>query len=333
MSKGKLRCAIVGCGGIAQVHAGVLSRLESAELAAFADIRPERAQALAEKHGGRAYQTLDALLAEERLDVLHICTPHSLHLPMAQTAAERGIHIFSEKPPVISHAQWEEFQQLEEQVRVGVCFQNRYNPSTAFCRELLASGEAGRLLGARAFVTWRREAPYYTESGWRGSLSTEGGGALINQAIHTLDLMVEFMGPGRVLGASLANRHLPGVIEVEDTLEAAVEFAAGRGLFYATTAHCVDAPVLLELVCERLTLRIEGEEVTVRRSDGVERRDFSQSAGQAAGKSYWGASHGRCIEDFYRCVQSGERFPNDTAGVAHTVELMLEIYDRARGKQ
>lgn len=328
----KLRCAIVGCGSIAQVHAGVLARLESGELAAFADVRPQRAQAMAEKFGGRAYDSLDALLEGERLDVLHICTPHSLHLPMAQMAAERGIHVFTEKPPVINHAQWGEFQQLEKKVRVGVCFQNRYNPSTVFCRELLDSGEPGRLLGARGFVTWRREAPYYTESGWRGSLATEGGGALINQAVHTLDLMVQFMGPGRVLGASLANRHLPGIIEVEDTLEAALELAAGRGLFYATTAYCTDAPVMLELVCENMTLRIEGEEVTIRRKGGVERRDFSQSAGQAAGKSYWGASHGRCIEDFYRCVLTGAPFPNDTAGVADTVKLLLEIYDKARAE-
>lgn len=324
-----LKCAVIGCGGIAQVHAGVLARQESAQLLAFADIRPERARALAEKYGGNAYDSMEALLEKERPQVLHLCTPHYLHTPMAKVAAERGIHVFSEKPPVISPAQWEEFQKLGERVRVGVCFQNRYNLSVAFCRELLESGRAGKILGARGFVTWRREAPYYTESGWRGSLATEGGGALINQAIHTLDLMGVFMGKGKVLGASLANRHLAGVIEVEDTLEAAIDYNGARGLFYATTAYCADAPILLELVCEHMTLRMEGEEVTVRSKEGVERRDFAQE-GVALGKSYWGSSHGRCIEDFYRCVQSGERFRNDIEGVAETVELMLDIYREAR---
>ncbi len=324
-----LKCAVIGCGGIAQVHAGVLARQEGAELLAFADIRPERAQALAEKYGGNAYDSIEALLDKEQPQVLHLCTPHYLHTPMAKMAAERGIHVFTEKPPVISQAQWEEFRKLGEQIRVGVCFQNRYNPSVAYCQELLESGKAGKILGARGFVTWRREAPYYTESGWRGSLATEGGGALINQSIHTLDLMGVFLGKGKVLGASLANRHLAGVIEVEDTLEAAMDYSGARGLFYATTAYCTDAPILLELVCENMTLRIEGEEVTVKTPEGVERRDFAQE-GAALGKSYWGASHGRCIADFYQCVQRGERFRNDIEGVAETVELMLDIYQEAR---
>lgn len=327
----RLRCGIVGCGGIAQVHARVLAELETAEPAAFADIRPERAQAIAEKYGGRAYDSLTAMLDGEALEVLHICTPHSLHLPMAQEAARRGIEVFTEKPPAISPDQWREFQALAGQVRVGVCFQNRYNPGTDFCRELLESGRAGKLLGARAFVTWRRDAPYYTESGWRGSLATEGGGALINQAIHTLDLLVYLFGPGKVLGASLSNRHLPGVIEVEDTLEATLDFTGARGLFYATTAYCTDAPVMLEIVCENLTMRIEGDEVTVRDKEGnVQKRDFSREAGKATGKSYWGASHGRCIQDFYRAVLTGGPYRNDIPGVADTVELMLAVYQAAR---
>lgn len=323
-----LKCAVIGCGGIAQVHAGVLARQESARLLAFADIRPERAKALAEKYGGNAYDSIEALLDQERPQVLHLCTPHYLHTPMAKMAAERGIHVFSEKPPVISPAQWEEFQALGEKVRVGVCFQNRYNPSVAFCRELLESGRAGKILGARGFVTWRREAPYYTESGWRGSLATEGGGALINQAVHTLDLMACFLGPGEVLGASLANRHLKGVVEVEDTLEATLDFNGARGLFYAATSYCTDAPIIFELECENATLRLEGERFTRFWRDGsIEREDFTAAA---PGKAYWGSSHRRCIEDFYRCVQSGERFMNDLSGVGDTVELMLDIYEEAR---
>ena len=210
----ELRSAIVGCGGIAQVHARALSEMPEAELIAFADVIPERAETMAGKYGGRAYSSLDELLDHEKIDVLHICTPHYLHTPMAQAAAERGINVFTEKPPVIDRQQWTEFKQLGDKVRVGICFQNRYNGSTRALKDLLSTGEPGKVLGSRGFVTWRRDAPYYTESGWRGALSTEGGGALINQAIHTLDLMAYFLGPGQVLGASLSNRHLKGIIEV-----------------------------------------------------------------------------------------------------------------------
>ncbi len=244
------RSAIVGCGGIAQVHARALSEMENVRLAAYADTKPERAQALASQYGGQAYASLEALLDQESIDVLHICTPHFLHLPMAQAAASRGIAVFTEKPPVISRTQWQDFQALPGPV--GVCFQNRFNSSVAYAQKRLEEGALGPVLGARAFVTWRREAPYYTESGWRGALDTEGGGALINQAIHTLDLMVRFLGPARSAQAVQANFHLPGVIQVEDTLAAYIRFAEATGVFYATTAHAVDAPILLELACQQL---------------------------------------------------------------------------------
>lgn len=325
-----LRCAIVGCGSIAQVHARALCSMPDAELLAFADIIPERAGAMAGKYGGRAYGSLEELLDHEKIDVLHICTPHYLHTPMAKAAADRGIHVFTEKPPVIDRAQWSELCELDKKVRIGICFQNRYNGSTRSMKALLDSGRAGKPLGARGFVTWRREAPYYTESGWRGSLATEGGGALINQAVHTLDLMAYFLGKGRVLGASLANRHLPGVIEVEDTLEATLDFDGARGLFYAATSYCTDAPVLFELECENAALRLEGERFTCFWRDGkIEREDFTAAA-TVPGKAYWGSSHQRCIEDFYRCVRDGGPFMNDISGVGRTLELMLSIYETAR---
>ena len=329
----ELRSAIVGCGGIAQVHARALSEMPEAELIAFADVIPERAETMAGKYGGRAYSSLDELLGHEKIDVLHICTPHYLHTPMAQAAAERGINVFTEKPPVIDRQQWTEFKQLGDKVRVGICFQNRYNGSTRALKDLLSTGEPGKVLGSRGFVTWRRDAPYYTESGWRGPLSTEGGGALINQAIHTLDLMAYFLGPGQVLGASLSNRHLKGIIEVEDTLEAALDFGDARGLFYAATAYSLDAPIIFELACENATLRLEGERFTRIWRDGrMEQEDYTAPDPTVPGKSYWGSSHRRCIEDFYRCVVSGERFPNDIPGVSDTIELMLSVYEAARGE-
>lgn len=327
----KLRCAIVGCGGIAQVHGAVLHAQETADLRAFADIRPERAEEMAERYGGNAYASLEELLEHEELDVLHLCTPHCLHTPMAKLAAERGIHVFTEKPPVISREQWEEFQSLTGKVRIGVCFQNRYNRSVRLFREVLASGRPGKILGARAFVTWCRGEDYYRTSGWRGSLKTEGGGALINQSIHTLDLLGQFLGRADRVEASLANRHLKGIIEVEDTLEATLDFGGAPGLFYATTAYCADSPVLLELECEHAVLRMEEQEVCFRWKDGsVERHSLAAPASPTTGKAYWGHSHGLCIGDFYDCVLEGRPFRNDIPGVRDTVELMLSVYESAR---
>lgn len=327
----KLNCAIVGCGSIAQVHAQVLNALESASLRAFADVRKERADAMAQAYGGRAYGSLEEMLEKEELDVLHICTPHVLHTPMAELAAEQGLHIFTEKPPVIDEKQWERFQKLEGKTRVGVCFQNRYNRSVQLLKELLASGTPGKILGARAFVTWHRDAPYYTESGWRGTLSTEGGGVLINQSIHTLDLLTQFLGRAGRVEASMQNHHLKGVIQVEDTMEAYIGFGERNALFFASTAHCQDSPVLVELACENALLRMEEGEVCLRWKDGsVQRHSLAAPASPATGKPYWGASHGLCIGDFYRCVLRDEPFQNDIPGVKDTVELMLAMYRSAR---
>jgi len=327
----KMKCAVIGCGGIAQVHGAVLGSMEDAEIVAFADIIPQRAQQMAQKYGGKAYSSLEDVLENERPEIVHLCTPHYLHTPMAKVCAQWGVNVFTEKPPVISWEQWDEFQALQDKVRVGVCFQNRYNRSVELFHELLESGKPGRLLGARAFVTWRREAPYYTESGWRGKLRTEGGGVLINQSIHTLDLLTQFFGKASGVEASMTNRHLKGVTEVEDTLEAAIDFDGKRALFYATTAHCADSPVLLELVCENCTMRMEEEEATLRWADGtVEHRTLPPTGSLAVGKSYWGNSHGLCIRDFYRCVREGAAFRNDIPGVRDTMELMLGIYDTAR---
>ena len=329
---GAYRVGVVGCGAIAQVHGEVLSHLPGVELAACADIRPERAAAFAGKFGGKACPSLEAMLESEAIDSLHICTPHSLHTPMARLAASRGVHVFTEKPPVISWEQWGEFQELEKApVRVGVCFQNRYNESVRLLRDLLKSGRPGKVLGARAFVTWHREAPYYTESGWRGTLEMEGGGALINQSVHTLDLLVQFLGRAQAVEASMGNHHLKGVIQVEDTFEAYIRFPGANALFYATTAHCADSPVLVELVCENATLRMEERELSLRWKDGA-RQEISLPAplSPTGGKGYWGASHGLCIGDFYRSLESGQPFQGDIPGVRDTAELLLCAYQSVR---
>lgn len=326
------RVGVVGCGGIAQVHGAVLQHLEGVELVACADIRPERAQAFAENFGGKAYDSMEAMLEGEQLDAVHLCIPHYLHTPMAKLAVERGLHVFTEKPPVINREQWEQFQELEKApVRVGVCFQNRYNRSVGLMKDVLGSGKAGKVLGARAFVTWHREAPYYTESGWRGALDTEGGGVLINQSVHTLDLLGQFLGRADRVEAVMANHHLKNVIQVEDMMEAYLQFGEASALFYATTAYCADSPVLVEVVCENATLRMEEQEVTLTWKDGTkEHYQLAAPKSPATGKAYWGASHGLCIADFYHCVRKNQPFRNDIPGIRDTAELMLAMYESAR---
>lgn len=324
-----IRCGIAGCGGIAQVHAQVLSALEGAEFVSCADIRFERAQTMAQTYGLKAYDDVETMLKNERLDVLHICTPHPLHTPIALLAARYGVHVLTEKPPAVNPAQWEQLSAIEN-VRVGVCFQNRFNPCVQAAKALLASGKAGKILGAKAFVTWHREPPYYTESDWRGRWDTEGGGALINQSIHTLDLLVYLLSrPVTSQETHMANHSLKGIIEVEDTVTSYIRFGDVSAIFYATNAYCTDSPVLVEIQCENVRIRLEGPELTLFWADGTrETPSFEESA--ALGKGYWGTGHTACIGEFYRCIRENAPFMNELQTTRETLHLMYRMYDSCK---
>ena len=320
------RVGIVGCGGIAQVHAQVLNGLEETELAACADIRLDRAQAMAGKYGCRAYGSMEEMLDKEHLDAVHLCTPHYLHPVMALEAAGRGLKVFTEKPPAIDQAGWAQIRQAAALAPLGICFQNRYNDNTLECRRILDAGTYGGLLGIRAFVTWNRTADYYTGADWKGRWATEGGGALINQAVHTLDLAVRFLGAPDTVESTMRNHHLKGVIQVEDTVEIFLKKQNKTALIYATTAYTEDSPVLIELHLENAVLRLEDDRLEIRQNGSVHAMDFE--AAERIGRSYWGAGHKKCIRDFYRCASENRPYGNDAASCEDTMRTLLKIYEQ-----
>ena len=323
------RVGIVGCGSIAHTHARVLDQLEKTHLAACADIRPERAQAFSDRYGCRPYNSIHALLENEALDAVHLCVPHYLHAPMAALAAEHGVAVMCEKPPVTQRAQWPLLEAAAEKVPLAFCFQNRYNENVRALREILASGRYGAVRGARAFLTWDRQAPYYTESGWRGAWETEGGGVLINQCVHTLDLLVTLLGKPETVEAHMTNHHLRGVIEVEDTLEAYMTCGGCPVLLYATTAYAANAPVMIGIEFEDAAVRLEKTALEIRTPAGIERRDYPDAA--CLGKDYWGSGHLKCISDFYESIEAGLPLRNGLDSVRDTVDVMLKMYEQNKG--
>ncbi len=232
-----MKIAIVGCGGISKVHLQCIASIPDAKLIAAADIDFPRAQRAAQAYDAAAYASLDELLAAEKPDILHICTPHYLHVPMALAAAERGIHVLIEKPCAISVNGAATLVEAQKKtgVAMGVCFQNRYNRSARYLKSLV-SGQTpyGKLEGVRGFVCWQRDEDYYADD-WHGSLEKEGGGVLMNQAIHTVDMLGFLAGDFQAVSGSIANYHLKGVIEVEDTASALFEF---HGLFGQRPRFC-----------------------------------------------------------------------------------------------
>jgi predicted dehydrogenase len=329
-----MNIAIVGCGAIAKVHADSVAKAAKHKLVAFADIIKDRAEEFAHRYDGTAYASYEEMLKKEKIDVLHICTPHYLHVPMAVEALEQGVHVFMEKPPVITLEQLEQLESVKTDKYLGFCFQNRYNPSIIQVKRMLEAGEAGAIYGARGIVTWNRSSSYYTQSSWRGKLGTEGGGALINQSIHTMDLIAYFLGAPQSVEAVMANHHLKGMIEVEDMMEAFIRFERERkACFYATTAYVDDVPPIIEISCENRTIRIEDLAVTYYHRDSrVEKLSIDKKEG--LGKGYWGSGHRDCIEDFYRSIENNIPFALDLSNMKATILLMLGMYESAKtGKE
>lgn len=328
------KTAIVGCGAISKTHAQALKSVDNTELIAFCDTDKDKAEAMAKKHGGKVYASLENMLDTEIIDVLHICTPHYLHVPMAISALSRGINVIMEKPVAISHQQYALLKEAvtDSKASLGICFQNRYNGSVIAAKKILESGSLGKIKGARAIVTWSRGGIYYTESGWRGQLDKEGGGVLINQSIHTLDLMTYIMGKPETVTASSSNFHLNGVINEEDTINAYLEYSDKTAIFFATTANVKDAPVLLEFFCENGSVRLEGNTLKVTDSDG--NSDFKDyTVKTASGKACWGSSHTDFIKDYYGCLETGTNFPITLDSTVPSFETMMAVYDSAKYKK
>ena len=333
-----LKTGIVGCGNIAKIHFAALKGLEDVEIVAAADIDLERGETYSEEYENKKihlYSSFTTMLEKEQLDVVHICTPHYLHVSMALEAVKKGVHVFMEKPQAISKAEFEALKEEKKkwQKEVGICFQNRYNPAVRKGKKLLESGYLGELKGAKAFLTWNREKAYYEQSKWRGKWSTEGGGVLINQAIHTLDLLVYLLGKPERAEASIQNHHLKSIIEVEDTMEAYMEIKGRPVCFYATNAYAEDAPVFLEILCSRGKICIEGEYLEVYSQEkGREVYNFEIER-QQFGKKCWGSSHSMCIQDFYECLKRKKIFCNSLDLTEDTFELMLGLYDSAKNNR
>ncbi len=332
-----VRAGIVGCGNIGKVHAEILQSMKQVQIQAFVDADMQSALKYAKIYGTdhtSCYDSLSEMLKKEDIEVLHICTPHHLHVQMAKEAFEHNVHVFMEKPPAISEEEFISLKKAKQEFgkELGICFQNRYNETTEKASEILKSGILGKVKGARAFVTWNRQEEYYGKSSWHGRWSTEGGGVLINQAIHTLDLLTYFFGKPEQVEASMQNHHLKQVIEVEDTMEAYMTFSFGGVCFYATNAYAEDAPVLLEIVCENGKIRMEGDCLEITGDTGVKRAyDFTNEQ-RRGDRKYWGNSHRICIQDFYDSLAEGKDYRNNLESVEHTFDLVMKMYRSCRSK-
>lgn len=308
MSKA-MKAAVIGCGGMSPAHIVPLKNLEDVEIAALCDIRPERAQARAEQFGVETKTCTDyrELLSDPAIDAVHIVTPHYTHREIAIDAMNAGKWVVLEKP--ISSSKRDALVILNEdtQGKLGVVFQNRYNRSTVECKRILDSGELGKLLGAKAQITWRRDASYYASAPWRGRWDTEGGGVLINQAIHTIDLLYYLAGPFESIKGVVSQGLLEGDIEVEDNAHGVIKLTSGlTALVYASNNYSTDDHTVV-LHCEKGTLVLQGLRLYLFQDDEVSIL-VKRANEPTSGKPAYGNGHAAYIPDFYACVRDNRPF-------------------------
>ena len=318
-----LRVAIVGCGAICGNHIKAIQEAGQ-QLCALCDVDLDAAREKAEKYGltdVNLYSDYRTMLERESLDVVHICTPHHLHAPMAIDALERNIHVLCEKPLCISLVQLHELQEAVKHctVQLGVCHQNRYVPNMVRLKELSSVGvKAG--FGS---VVWRRDEAYYESAPWRGTLAQEGGGVLINQALHTLDLMQWICGFPKSVTAHIHNDLLQDVIEVEDTATACFECENGvRFNFFATNTAVSDLPVQIQIKLNN------GDMIHAQKDRFYLNDQLIGSADEAKtdGKQVWGAGHRALVADFYECIQMKKHFALDVREAGKVVRMILAAY-------
>jgi UDP-N-acetyl-2-amino-2-deoxyglucuronate dehydrogenase len=224
----KVRVGLIGCGKVGQIHAAALRGLAEADLVAVCDASPDRAQAFAERYGTRRFDDVAAMLREARPEAVLIGTPHPLHAGPAIQAAEAGAHILVEKPLAASLEDCDAMIAAARRagVQLGVISQRRFYEPVQRMKAAIDAGKIGRpLLGTFTMYSWRDPA-YYQSDPWRGKWATEGGGVLVNQSPHQLDLLQWFMGPIAEIKGYWANINHPA-IEVDDTAVAIIRFQSG----------------------------------------------------------------------------------------------------------
>ncbi len=257
------RIGILGGGNISDTHARAALEIPGVEIVAMYGGNVQRTRALSEKYGGAVYDQLADFLAHDGLEVVLIGSPSGLHAEQAAAAAARGIHVLCEKPLDVTTEKVDALLEATDRagVKLGVFFQNRAMPDVAWMKRQVDAGVLGEPFLAAAQVRWYRPPDYYSGSRWRGTWALDGGGALMNQGIHTVDLLLWLLGD--VTEVYARTRTALHGIEVEDTVIATLEFASGAlATLEATTAAYPGFPRRIELSGTRGTMLLEDDRVT-----------------------------------------------------------------------
>lgn len=317
----KKNVCVVGYGSIGPSHTTSLSKIENVNLYGICDIDCEKADRGALQYNCKAFYRFEDCLKDENIDTIHICTPHYLHYEMIEQCLAAGKEVVTEKPVTMKQEEFELLLANHKDKPIAVVMQNRTNNCVRALKEIIdTDSNLGKLLCVKGFLTWHRDASYYDHgANWRGHYRYAGGGALINQSIHTLDLMIYLCGNVKNVQATMTNKSLQGIIEVEDTVDAFLQFENGAaGIFYATNAYGKNSRPELEFEFEHASFQYRDGDL-YQNGELICSDDRNYS-----GKDYWGSGHGRLFYDLYT---NQKAFTIED--VRNTMETMFNMYASA----
>jgi len=351
----KIRFGIVGCGAIGPTHAGALAQMSDVELVAVADLIPQRAKTVADKFSvPKIYAEQKELFSDPSVDVAILCTPSGIHGEGAIAAMTAGKHVVVEKPMEINTAACD--RMIAAQRSTGklltVISQHRFDAASLLVKDMIQSGKLGKIILATADVKWWRTQKYYDEGDWRGTFALDGGGAVMNQGIHTVDLLQWLAGDVEsVFAQTRTAAH--DRIEVEDVAVSTWTFKNGAiGTYVASTAVFDGLPVRIDVVGTEGTVIIEGDRLRQLKLRSGEVCDgeaaaphaVSVASGGTASVTHtaanrpskekegavWGDAHRAQLEDFVRALRTGEKPLIDGPAGRMPVKIIQGMYESAR---
>lgn len=332
---------IVGTGAIAGIHAQAIAALKNAKLLGAYSLTKAKVDEFATQYNCRAYDSLDELLKTEGLDIVCICTPSGAHLEPALKAIAAGKHCLIEKPIEVTLEKTDQIiaAAKRKNVQVAVVFPTRFYPASQHLKKAIDSGRFDQLALASSYVKWSRTHEYYSSNPWRGTWKLDGGGALMNQAIHSVDMLQWCMGPVQSVMAMSGNvKHKN--IEVEDTLVAVLKFANGAmGTIECSTAVYPGAYKKLEIMGSAGTVVMEDNDISQWQFEQQTEQDTKISEGPSGHLSKGGVAdpkaisysgHQKQMENMIEAIYNNGQLLIDAEEGRKSVEIVLAIYKSAQ---
>lgn len=337
----KWKFGIIGAGLIADFHAKAISSLENAKVAGICGTNKEKAKSLSKKYNCKYYANENEMLESDEIEIVTIATPSGAHMEPAITAAKNGIHVLCEKPLEISLERIDQMIEAHQSAgtHLGGIFNFRYDNTTQIIKDALNKQRLGTITYAAIYVPWWRSDAYY--EGWHGTWNLDGGGALMNQSIHMIDLLLYMLGPVKQVGAFTSKLGHPQ-IETEDTGVSILQFENNAvGIIYGTTASFPGQMRRMEISGTKGTIVLQDDSLQAWQFAEMKKEDeeiitnYGKTA-SASGVSDPAAisyvNHAKNISGFIRAIEEKRNFEIDGTEAKKAVALILDIYNSSRKK-